>query len=279
MNRLFKIRVLIYAAVITGIIILGSIVHGQENPPAAGVPAVTQKEKKVVPSAAESLKPGQKDEAPKETGKSPTLIGLARKGGPVLIIIGLCSVLTVTFVIEKIVYFRGVGSEKKIDILSLKIAGSSDIDEGIKLCNDSKGVGPRVFKVALESIRQKENRTKVEARIEAQVVEEMMGMERFLPELDSMVTMTPLLGLLGTVIGMIRSFAVVASSGMGKPELLAEGISEALVNTASGLLVAVPALFFFNFFNSRKERIVMNVEKGVTRLLSELMTEEGTAIK
>jgi biopolymer transport protein ExbB len=79
--------------------------------------------------------------------------------------------------------------------------------------------------------------------------------------------MTPLLGLLGTVIGMISSFNVVAAVGMGKPEMLAGGISEALVNTAGGLAVAIPSLFAFNYFAGKKEAILMSIEKNVSKLL------------
>ncbi len=82
-----------------------------------------------------------------------------------------------------------------------------------------------------------------------------------------MVTLCPLLGLLGTTIGMIKSFSIVAAIGMSDPTKLAGGISEALINTAAGLAVAIPALFAYNYFSGKKEAILMDLERGLTDLL------------
>ncbi len=92
-------------------------------------------------------------------------------------------------------------------------------------------------------------------------------MEKFLPQLDSMVTLCPLIGLLGTTVGMIRSFSIIAAIGMSDPTKLAGGISEALINTASGLAVAIPALFAYNYFTGKKEAILMDMEKGLSEVM------------
>ena len=81
------------------------------------------------------------------------------------------------------------------------------------------------------------------------------------------MTLCPLIGLLGTTVGMIRSFSIVAAIGMSDPTKLAGGISEALINTATGLAIAIPALFAFNYFTGKKEAILMDMEKGLSEVM------------
>ncbi|MCG8324172.1 MAG: MotA/TolQ/ExbB proton channel family protein [Thiotrichales bacterium] len=92
-------------------------------------------------------------------------------------------------------------------------------------------------------------------------------LERFLNTLGTIAAITPLLGLLGTVIGMIKVFAVITSHGVGDPSILAEGISEALVTTAAGLSVAIPTLMFYRYFRGRVNEYVINMEQEALKLV------------
>ncbi len=92
-------------------------------------------------------------------------------------------------------------------------------------------------------------------------------LERFLNTLGTIASITPLLGLLGTVIGMIKVFAVITSHGVGDPSILAEGISEALVTTAAGLSVAIPSLMFYRYFRGRVNEYVINMEQEALKLV------------
>lgn len=92
-------------------------------------------------------------------------------------------------------------------------------------------------------------------------------LERFLNTLGTIASITPLLGLLGTVIGMIKVFAVITSHGVGDPSILAEGISEALVTTAAGLSVAIPSLMFYRFFRGRINEYVIIMEQEALKLV------------
>ncbi len=92
-------------------------------------------------------------------------------------------------------------------------------------------------------------------------------LERFLNTLGTIASITPLLGLLGTVIGMIKVFAVITSHGVGDPSILAEGISEALVTTAAGLSVAIPSLMFYRYFRGRVNEYVVNMEQEALKLV------------
>jgi biopolymer transport protein ExbB len=90
---------------------------------------------------------------------------------------------------------------------------------------------------------------------------------RFLTTLGTIASITPLLGLLGTVIGMIKVFTVITTVGLGDPAVLAEGISVALITTASGLTVAIPSLMFYRYFQGRIDELVVNMEQEALKMV------------
>ena len=92
-------------------------------------------------------------------------------------------------------------------------------------------------------------------------------LERFLNTLGTIASITPLLGLLGTVIGMIKVFAVITTLGVGDPSVLAEGISEALLTTAAGLSVAIPTLMFYRFFRGRVDELIVTMEQEALKMV------------
>ena len=103
-----------------------------------------------------------------------------------------------------------------------------------------------------------------------QVVHEL---ERYLNTLGTIANISPLLGLLGTVIGMIKVFTAITSSGVGNPAVLAGGISEALITTAAGLSVAIPAVIFHRYLSGRVDRIVMRMEEQALKLVEVMQGE------
>jgi biopolymer transport protein ExbB len=98
-------------------------------------------------------------------------------------------------------------------------------------------------------------------------------MERFVSALGTISTITPLLGLLGTVIGMIKVFTVITSVGVGDPTTLAGGISEALITTAAGLTVAIPSVIFHRFLRRRIDELVIGMEQEAIKLVEVLHGE------
>lgn len=92
-------------------------------------------------------------------------------------------------------------------------------------------------------------------------------LERFLNTLGTIASITPLLGLLGTVIGMIKVFAVITAQGVGDPAVLAEGISEALITTAAGLTVAIPSLMFYRYFRGRVDELIVTMEQEALKMI------------
>ena len=99
-------------------------------------------------------------------------------------------------------------------------------------------------------------------------------LESYLNTLGTVAAITPLLGLLGTVIGMIRVFTTIKLEGTGNSMLLAGGISEALITTAAGLTVAIPSLFFYRFFQRRVDRLVIDLEQQSLKLVEIMQSKQ-----
>jgi biopolymer transport protein ExbB len=109
--------------------------------------------------------------------------------------------------------------------------------------------------------------------VASQVVHEM---ERYLNTLGTVAAITPLLGLLGTVIGMIKVFTAIRLEGTGNAAVLAGGISEALITTAAGLTVAIPSLFFYRFFQRKVDELVISMEQEALKLVEVLNTDRAS---
>jgi len=198
---------------------------------------------------------------------------MVKHGGPTLVVLLLCSVFTMTLIIERFMFYRKATGNTAAMLEKIKQAGT--LSEALTSIENEPGVSGRVMRTALTAARDGYPIGQVEELVSGEVTKELIGMERWLPQIDSMVTMCPLIGLLGTTLGMIRSFSIVAKIGMSDPTKLAGGISEALVNTAAGLAVAIPALFAFNYFTGRKEAILMDMEKGLSELVVILKSSES----
>ena len=197
--------------------------------------------------------------------KTKTLWEMLQAGGPLLLVLALLSVITATLIIERFLYYRSVGGSA--GELLHKIKQGATLSDMLRATNDVRGVAARVMRVTIQAARDGYKPDEIEDLAQSAVTKELISLEKHLPLLDSMVTMCPLIGLLGTTIGMIHSFSVVAAIGMSDPTKLAGGISEALINTAAGLAVAIPALFAYNYFSGKKEAILMNMEKSLTELI------------
>lgn len=100
-------------------------------------------------------------------------------------------------------------------------------------------------------------------------------LERFIPTLQTIANIAPLLGLLGTVIGMIKTFIVISQQGVGNAQALAGGISEALLTTAAGLSVAIPTVIFYHIINSRSEKVVYELEAATSNILNLIFKEDS----
>ena len=184
----------------------------------------------------------------------------------------ICSVMALAIVIEKFISIRGVerkaskfiGKTRKI----LKSDKKGRVDRVLALCKIASPPA-RILKAAIEKKERGREEVK-EAIVDAGSLE-VPYLGRHLRILETIVTIAPLLGLLGTVRGMIRAFNEIALQGVGQPGALAGGISEALYTTAFGLGIAIPCLVFYNYFTHRTERFVRKLESFSSEFLELLV--------
>lgn len=201
---------------------------------------------------------------------------ILKTGGFLMIPITLCSVIMVAFVFERLVSLRTgriIPKPFVTRILQQIREGQLDREQALILCEEN---GSPVAEIFAGGIR-KWGRPAVE--VEQGILDAgeraTFGLRRYLRVFNTVYTISPLLGLLGTVTGMIRAFNTVAQSdALGRPELLASGISEALLTTAAGLTVAIPALLFYLYFTSRVDRLVIEMDSLGQELVHMISAED-----
>jgi biopolymer transport protein ExbB len=201
----------------------------------------------------------------------PELIRLLARGGPVMVPLFVCSILAVAVLVERGWFWwrvtRAAGDADTI----LEHVSWARWDEARRLGAGSPSPVARVLAAGLTH-----RELALTPALEAAAREEARRLRRYLPVLDTIITLSPLLGLLGTVTGMIGAFGVMAQAGMNAPQAVTGGVAEALVATAAGLGVAIAALVPFNVFNARAEGMLDTIERFGSRL--ELMLANGPAI-
>ena len=201
---------------------------------------------------------------------------IVRDGGPLMVPIAFCSLVLVAFVFERAVSLRRgrvIPGPFVTRFIQQMREGELDRDKALALCLENGSPVADVFAGAV----RKWGRPAVE--VEQAIIDAgeraTNGLRRYLRVLNGVATISPLLGLLGTVVGMIRAFnAIATSDAMGRPELLASGISQALLTTAAGLSVAIPALIFYMFFVSRVDRLIIDIDALGQDLVQMISAEE-----
>jgi biopolymer transport protein ExbB len=205
-----------------------------------------------------------------------SLFEMLLAGGPLIIPILLASFVMLLIVFERLISLRRrrVIPRLFIERFLLQLReGALDRNDALERCEDESSHVARVFAAGV----RKWGKPAVE--VEQAVLDEgertANVLRRYLRVLNGVSTVSPLLGLLGTVWGMIQAFNVIASSpAMGRAELLAGGISVALITTAAGLLVAIPALIFYLFFVGRVDSLIMELDHYGQELVG-LVSNEG----
>lgn len=189
-----------------------------------------------------------------------------KSGGWLMLPIITCSIVALGIVLERFWTLRRkrvmpehlmkqilqLHKENKLDRADLnKLRGSSPLGRILAAGLVNRNHSKEVMKESIEEVGR-------------QVVLEL---ERYLNTLGTVASISPLLGLLGTVIGMIEVFSVIVTAGVGDPGVLAGGISKALITTAAGLSVAIPSLMFHRFFNGLIDRLVLGMEEQALKLV------------
>lgn len=188
------------------------------------------------------------------------------KGGWMMVPLAACSLVAVTIIIDRFMFFKRTGAAHRAEEVISSVR-KGQIDAALSIIDEApgtdKGVPLPVMRVLSAGIT---HRSDPEGAMEAAGIAELSLMKRGLVALDTIITLSPLLGLLGTIIGMINSFKVMASVGLGQPHAVTGGVAEALIATATGITIAVITLVPYNYFLSRIERETDVIEVYSTRL-------------
>ncbi len=185
------------------------------------------------------------------------------KGGPVMYPLLACSIIALTVIIERALFW--IREDMRRD--------QALVDDVLELCRKGAweevrtrvaGSKDYIIRILVSGILHREfSLTKA---METAAGDEIKKMQSYLGVLDTMITVAPLLGIFGTVLGIISSFELLGASGIEHPQAVTAGIAQALITTASGLGIAILSVFPYNYFNSRAENAGLAIEKYATSL-------------
>jgi biopolymer transport protein ExbB len=191
------------------------------------------------------------------------MIEIFKSGGPVMWPLLACSILVLVVIVERLLFWLQVDVNRNQPL----------VDEVLELCRQGdwetvrrKVAGSRdyVIRVLVSGILHRE--FSMLKAMESAAADEIGRMRRFMNILDTMITVAPLLGIFGTVLGIISSFEMLGAVGIEHPRAVTAGIAQALITTAYGLGIAILSVFPFNYFNSRIEKAALGIEKYATSL-------------
>ncbi len=177
-------------------------------------------------------------------------MSVMKQGGPDMWILLVLSVAVIAIVIERLVFFWSQHGDTKglLKQIGDKIA-ADDLPGAMKVCQSNKGMLPRILEFGLR--RGEKNRADITDALSIALMEHLNALERNLGIIGTIAVIAPFVGLAGTVLGIIRAFQDIAIKGNSTPAVVAAGVSEALITTFAGLVVAIVAVVFFNYFKSR----------------------------
>lgn len=198
---------------------------------------------------------------------------LIQKGGITMYPIILLSVIALAVFLERLISLR---KEKYVPIAFyeqlVSLLKKRNINEAVEVCKANKSALARISETIITNTDLPLSRLLEVAEESGR--SEASKLDKFLPSLQTIVAIAPLLGLLGTVLGMIKIFDVIALQGTGNAEALSSGIAEALLTTAAGLVVAIPAQIFYFIAKARADAIGAALEKASSNVINLLFKED-----
>lgn len=211
------------------------------------------------------------------TVKQATLWDMIRQGGWSMIPLGLMSVAMIYFIVQ-----NGLTLREKVllrpDLLPdfIELMKDRKIVEAHNLCKEHENLFTYVFAAGLErcSTKREPNFEKIKEAIEEASTEEVTTYMKPIDYLSIIGATAPMLGLLGTVSGMIKAFQTIGAQGMGKPEVLAGNIGEALITTATGLIIAIPSMLCYYYFRNNFIKSTATLGRNIGALLDTMETGE-----
>jgi len=198
-----------------------------------------------------------------DTTTGETMLHIFIAGGPVMYPLLACSIIVMTVIIERIFFWIGLDKNRNKTL----------VDEILDLCrtgdwesvrSKTKGSKDYIIRILITGILHRE--FSMAKAMESEAAEEIKRMQKYMAVIDTMITVAPLLGIFGTVIGIILSFEMLGTAGIEHPQAVTAGIAQALITTAAGLGIAILSVFPYNYFNSRIEKAALDIEKYATSL-------------
>ncbi len=191
-----------------------------------------------------------------------SVLTFIRNGGVMMYPLILCSIVMIALIVERAITLRkaSVDGDALLDeIKSVRPAGPEpDNTKAMALCQSTGGPLGRMFARGLRNAHR--NADAIEMAMEQEAANETPQLEANLPVIKTIINIAPLLGLLGTIAGMISSFRAASQQGLSNPTAVLGGISEALISTATGITLAVVGFIFFNYYSNLTRKIVEDME-------------------
>lgn len=188
------------------------------------------------------------------------------RGGVLMIPLGICSVVSLAIIIERALNLRAARILPPDVIQQARLLlAENQVGEAVILCRRQPSAIGRILLAAISNYDKEKEELK--SIVEDAGRQEVPTLDRYLGVLGTIAAISPLLGITGTVFGMIRVFATISEKGVAHPSQLAGGIYEALITTAAGLVIAIPTLIFYNYFTARSDRLILELEKQAYRVV------------
>ena len=195
-----------------------------------------------------------------------TLWDYFQRGGPIMVPLLICSIVVVVYVIERAIsFYRIKRSTPEIFGEVREALLEEDLSRSIGICDSEEHPVANTLKAGL--LRYGKPHQEIEKAMESVALHEVAKLERGLWILATVAQIAPLFGFLGTVTGMINSFEALAEVGLGNPKAVAAGIAEALITTAAGLTIALPAQYAFNHYTNKVNAYTLDMETTAAMLL------------
>ncbi|PLX67472.1 MAG: MotA/TolQ/ExbB proton channel family protein [Denitrovibrio sp.] len=197
---------------------------------------------------------------------------LMQKGGVLMYPIFILSVISLAIFLERLATLRTARYAPKDFAEKLKQAlAANETDVAIDICERNGSALANVCKDIITNLDIPLQRLMETAEESGRY--QAASLTRFLSSLQAIASIAPLLGLLGTVLGMIKTFIVIGQQGVGNAQALAGGISEALITTAAGLSVAIPTVVFYYIIRFRSRRVTAELERSVSEIINQILKE------
>jgi biopolymer transport protein ExbB len=202
-----------------------------------------------------------------------TIWEILQVGGLTMYVLLFCSLLSITILLERVLYYRRRSRVKRMEFMTgiKRALKRGDMESAAGICQDTAAPFSSVVYSGLEMSGRPEK--EITSAMEREITIETLKLERYTSVIGTIGNTAVYIGLFGTVLGIIRAFHDISAAGAGGMSVVIGGIAEALVCTATGLFVAIPAVIAFNYFTRRVEKFITDMELCASELIDLIRAE------